>query len=102
VRDRVLQDRSSILVREAQLDDEFKGRMRIVEQEVHTMMAVPLQTQERITGPIYVDSPLVLREFTRDDLGPLTVMANVAAAPSGWPWETYRAKACRRRRWCSG
>jgi serine phosphatase RsbU (regulator of sigma subunit) len=80
VRDRVLQDRSSMLVRDAQLDDAFKGRMSIVEQKVHTMMAVPLQTKERIIGLIYVDSPFVMREFTKDDLSLLTVMANVAAA----------------------
>jgi serine phosphatase RsbU (regulator of sigma subunit) len=80
VRDRVLEDRSSILVRDAQLDDAFKGRMSIVEQKVHTMMAVPLQTKERIIGLIYVDSPFVVREFTKDDLSLLTVMANVAAA----------------------
>ena len=80
VRDRVLRDRSSMLVRDAQLDDAFKGRMSIVEQKVHTMMAVPLQTKERIIGLIYVDSPFVLREFTKDDLSLLTVMANVAAA----------------------
>jgi phosphoserine phosphatase RsbU/P len=79
VRDRVLKERNSILVRDAQLDDAFKGRMSIVEQKVHTMMAVPLQTKERIIGLIYVDSPSVLREFTRDDLSLLTVMANVAA-----------------------
>jgi serine phosphatase RsbU (regulator of sigma subunit) len=53
--------------------------MSIVEQKVHTMMAVPLQTKERIIGLIYVDSPFVLREFTKDDLSLLTVMANVAA-----------------------
>ena len=79
VRDRVLKEKSSILVRDAQLDDAFKGRMSIVEQKVHTMMAVPLQTKERIIGLIYVDSPFVLREFTRDDLSLLTVMANIAA-----------------------
>jgi len=79
VRDRVLNDRSSILVRDAQLDDAFKGRMSIVEQKVHTMMAVPLQTKDRIIGLIYVDSPFILREFTKDDLNLLTVMANVAA-----------------------
>ncbi len=71
--------RSRILVRDAQLDDAFKGRMSIVEQKVHTMMAVPLQTKDRIIGLIYVDSPFVLREFTKDDLSLLTVMANVAA-----------------------
>ncbi len=79
VRDRVLKERSSILVRDAQLDDAFKGRMSIVEQKVHTMMAVPLQTKERIIGLIYLDSPFILREFTKDDLDLLTVMANIAA-----------------------
>jgi len=79
VRDRVLKDKSSILVRDAQLDDDFKGRLSIVEHKVHTMMAVPLETKQRIIGLIYVDSPFVLREFTKDDLSLLTVMANVAA-----------------------
>jgi sigma-B regulation protein RsbU (phosphoserine phosphatase) len=79
VRDRVLNDKASILVRDAQLDDAFKGRMSIVEQKVHTMMAVPLQTKDRIIGLIYVDSPFILREFTKDDLSLLTIMANQAA-----------------------
>src|SRR6185295_17961353 len=79
VRDRIINEKSSVLVRDAQLDDAFKGRMSIVEQKVHTMMAVPLQTKERIIGLIYLDSPFILREFTKDDLSLLTVMANVAA-----------------------
>ena len=79
VRDRVLQEKESILVRDAQMDDAFKARMSIVEQKVHTMMAVPLQTRNDIIGLIYVDSPFILREFTKDDLTLLTVMANVAA-----------------------
>src|SRR5215831_1974905 len=79
VRDRVLKERSSILVRDAQLDDAFKGRMSIVEQKVHTMMAAPLQTKDRIIGLIYLDSPFVLREFTKDDLSLLTLMAAFAA-----------------------
>lgn len=79
VRDRVLKEKCSILVRDAQLDDAFKGQLSIVEQKVHTMMAVPLQTSERIVGLIYVDSPFRLREFTRDDLSLLTIMANQAA-----------------------
>ena len=53
--------------------------MSIVEQKVHTMMAVPLQTKDRTIGLMYLDSPFVLREFTKDDLSLLTVMANVAA-----------------------
>ena len=79
VRDRVLREKTSMLVRNAQLDDAFKERLSIVEQKVHTMMAVPLQTTAEIIGLLYVDSPFILREFTADDLSLLTVMANVAA-----------------------
>src|SRR5260370_29943655 len=53
--------------------------MSIVEKKVHTMMAAPLQTKDRIIGLIYLDSPFVLREFTKDDLSLPTVMANIAA-----------------------
>ena len=53
--------------------------MSIVEQKVRSMIAVPLQTNDRVIGLIYVDSPNAIREFTREDLNLLTVMANVAA-----------------------
>jgi serine phosphatase RsbU (regulator of sigma subunit) len=53
--------------------------MSIVEQQVRSMLAVPLQTNDRVIGLIYLDSPHLIREFTREDLNLLTVMANVAA-----------------------
>lgn len=79
VRDRVLNLKDSVLVRDAQLDAAFRSRHSIVEQKVRTLMAAPLQTGSRIIGLIYVDSPSLVREFTREDLSLLTVMANVAA-----------------------
>ncbi|HVW85967.1 MAG TPA: SpoIIE family protein phosphatase [Bryobacteraceae bacterium] len=79
VRDRVLNSGASVLVRDTSLDDAFRERRSIVEQNIRTLMAVPLQTREQIIGVIYVDSPSLLREFTKDDLSVLTVMANVAA-----------------------
>jgi len=79
VRDRVINEKASMLVRDAQLDDAFRERMSIVEQKVRTLMAVPLQTEKRTIGLIYVDSPNMFRAFTKDDLSLLTVMANVAA-----------------------
>jgi sigma-B regulation protein RsbU (phosphoserine phosphatase) len=78
-RDRVLNTRESVLVRDTQLDDAFRQRQSIVEQRVRTFMAAPLQTKERIIGLIYVDSPSLTRVFTKDDLNLLTVMANTAA-----------------------
>jgi sigma-B regulation protein RsbU (phosphoserine phosphatase) len=79
VRDRVLNSGLSVLVRDTAIDDAFRERRSIVEQRIRTLIAVPLQTREKIIGIIYVDSPSLLREFTKDDLNLLTVMANVAA-----------------------
>ena len=79
VRDRVLRDKKSILVRDAQLDQHLRQHMSIVEQKVRSILAVPLQTNDRVIGLIYLDSPNHIREFSREDLNLLTVMANVAA-----------------------
>ncbi|HUJ23763.1 MAG TPA: SpoIIE family protein phosphatase [Bryobacteraceae bacterium] len=79
VRDKVLNTRVSVLVRDTQLEDAFRQRQSIVEQRVRTFMAAPLQTRDRIIGLIYVDSPSLVRVFTKDDLDLLAVMANTAA-----------------------
>ena len=79
VRDRVLKDKASLLVRDAQLDKGLREHMSIVEQKVHSILAVPLQTNDKVIGLIYLDSPGQLHEFNREDLNLLTVMANVAA-----------------------
>jgi serine phosphatase RsbU (regulator of sigma subunit) len=79
VRDRVMSQKESLLVRDTTLDEAFKQRLSIVEQRVRSMMAVPLQTNDRVIGLIYVDCPHFIREFTKQDLNLLTVMANVAA-----------------------
>ena len=79
VRDRVLNDRASLLVRDTALDEAFKSRDSIVGQQVQSVMAVPLQTNDRVIGLINVDSRSFARPFTPDDLDLLTVLANVAA-----------------------
>jgi len=79
VRDRVIKDKTSLLVRDARLDEAFADRMSIVQQQIRSMLAVPLQTDDRVIGLIYLDSPHFIKEFTKDDLSLLTVMANVAA-----------------------
>jgi serine phosphatase RsbU (regulator of sigma subunit) len=79
VRDRVIKEKASLLVRDAQMDQALREQMSIVEQKVRSMIAVPLQTNDRVIGLIYVDSPHTIREFSREDLNLLTVMANVAA-----------------------
>jgi len=79
VRDRVVKERTSILVRDLAQDKAFREQASIFEQQIHTMMAAPLQTEKRVIGLIYVDSKSMIRQFTTDDLNLLTVLANVAA-----------------------
>lgn len=79
VRDRVMNDRRSLLIRDVRFDEELRERRSIVMQKVHSLMAVPLQTDENVLGLIYVDTPHAWRNFSPEDLNLLTVMANVAA-----------------------
>ena len=78
VRDQVLESKLSVLVRDTTLDEAFRERQSIIASKVRTLMAVPLQARDRVLGLIYVDSPSLQREFTREDLNLLTVMASVA------------------------
>lgn len=79
VRDRVLDQKESLLIADASQDAALRESMTIVQQNVRSLMAVPLQTKDSVIGIIYVDSPDILRPFTPDDLTLLTVMANIAA-----------------------
>lgn len=79
VRDRVLKEKNSVLVRDIQQDQALLQQLSISEQQIHSLMAVPLQTEQDVIGLIYVDSRLFVREFNADDLNLLTVLANVAA-----------------------
>ena len=77
--DRVLRDKESLMVSDAQLDAALRDQHSIVAQRVHSFMAVPLQTGERVIGLIYVDTGDHISPFAQADLDLMTVMANVAA-----------------------
>ncbi len=76
---RVIEKRDSILIADTSLDEMFRESRTIVEQRVRSFIAVPLQTESKVIGLIYVDSPDVIRRFSADDLSLLTVMGNIAA-----------------------
>jgi phosphoserine phosphatase RsbU/P len=77
--DRVLRAKESLMVSDAQLDAALREQQSIVAQRVHSFMAAPLQTGERVIGLIYVDTGDHISPFAQADLDLLTVMANVAA-----------------------
>ncbi len=78
VRNQVLESKLSVLVRDTSLDLAFRERQSIISGKIRTLMAAPLQARDRVLGLIYVDSPSLHREFTKEDLSLLTVMASVA------------------------
>ncbi|HEY3439807.1 MAG TPA: SpoIIE family protein phosphatase [Paludibaculum sp.] len=80
VRDRVLHKRESLLIADLHLDQSLKDSRTLMGQKVRSLMAVPLQTRDKVIGLIYVDSPDEVNVFNTDDLGLLTVLANIAAA----------------------
>ena len=79
VRDLVIKEKRSLLVRDAMADAALAARASIVLSQIRSMMAVPLQTEDRVIGLIYLDSSHFVKEFTKQDLSLLTVMANMAA-----------------------
>ncbi len=79
VRDRVLRDKESMMVADTRLHAEMRESHTIVQQGILSFLAVPLQTQDKVIGLIYVDSQNLLRQFSEEDLTLLTVMANIAA-----------------------
>jgi hypothetical protein len=79
VRDRVMGDKESILILDASRHEVLSSSTTIQRQRVKSLMAVPLQTQERVLGLVYVDSQDEMRFFLHEDLTLLTLMANMAA-----------------------
>jgi hypothetical protein len=87
VRDLVVKERRSLLVQDALSDEVLAGRMSIVQDQVRGILAVPLQTENRVIGLIYLDSPALIQQFTKDDLNVLqswrTLPQSVSNRP-GW------------------
>jgi phosphoserine phosphatase RsbU/P len=79
VQRQVLDERRSVLSTDAQVDERFNTRESVILSGVRSIMAVPLQVGDQVLGMAYVDSPLEVRPFSREDLQVLTTIAGVAA-----------------------
>jgi serine phosphatase RsbU (regulator of sigma subunit) len=79
IRDRVLNNRESLLVRDVGQEEALLLQHSISQQHIHSLMAVPLQTAGEVIGLIYVDSRLFGKTFAENDLILLSVFASVAA-----------------------
>jgi serine phosphatase RsbU (regulator of sigma subunit) len=78
VRDQVMKERVSLIIQDALVDPRWKEQHSIISQGIRSLMAAPLQTDDRVIGMLYLDSG-ESSEFTTEDLELITVMANIAA-----------------------
>jgi serine phosphatase RsbU (regulator of sigma subunit) len=79
VRDKVMRERASLLVQDATADSLLRASQTIVQQNIKSLMAVPLQTESQVIGILYVDTPSLVHPFDAEALNLLTVFANIAA-----------------------
>ena len=76
---RVLGERVSFLIEDAQHDVAFQAQMSIVTQGVRTAMAAPLFDNENVIGLLYADSADSADRYTTDELKAFTLLANCVA-----------------------
>jgi serine phosphatase RsbU (regulator of sigma subunit) len=76
---RVLGERVSFLIEDAQHDAAFQSQMSIVSQGVRTAMAAPLFDNENVIGLLYADSADMHDRYTTDELKAFSLLANCVA-----------------------
>ncbi|MBK9304581.1 MAG: SpoIIE family protein phosphatase [bacterium] len=77
--DRVLGERVSFLIEDAQRDVALQAQMSIVSQGLHTAMAAPLFDNQSVIGLLYADSADTADRYTTDELKAFTLLANCIA-----------------------
>ena len=72
-------DGEPVLMSNASTDQEFGLRESIIRQRITSAMAVPLRTEDRILGSIYVDTRRRDIEFSKEDLELFASLASQSA-----------------------
>jgi signal transduction histidine kinase len=78
VRRTVLAEKKAMLVENALEDERVRGSDAIGAESVRSVVAAPLQSDERVIGLIYLDTREPDGRFSREDLDLLTALASVA------------------------
>lgn len=72
-------DGTPVLLADSSADSQFSGRESIIQQRIASAMCVPLKTENRILGSVYVDTRRVGHKFSQEDL---ELFASMAAQSS--------------------
>lgn len=79
VTDLVLRDRVAVMIPDALAEAPFRGQISVQQQQLRSVLCVPLWSQHDVTGVIYLASSRGPGLFTREHLRVLSHIANLAA-----------------------
>ncbi len=74
-----IQTQLPVLVRNAMVDPRFGEARSVMLLHLRSIMCVPLITQNRVIGAIYVENRTLPERFSEEDLAPLEFFSNQAA-----------------------
>lgn len=75
----VMDERTSLLVTDAQSDPRFREHASIIALKVHSALVAPLFDNERVIGILYADTTDPAARYDEDQLRTFTALANLAA-----------------------
>ena len=76
---RAFRDGEAVLSRNATSDDRFDAGLSIVEQNITSVMCVPLEHQDETFGALYVDTRGTTSAFSQNDLELMVALSRTAA-----------------------
>lgn len=74
--DQVLNERISILSRDAQADDRFSSSESIIATKIRSAICAPMIVADRVIGAVFLDTMNMQKQFTQEDLEFVTIVAS--------------------------
>lgn len=72
-------ENAAILTKDARSDKRFDAKTSIIQEEIRSAMSIPIATQEKTFGVIYLDTKTTTSAFNEDTLRLLTAISNQVA-----------------------
>jgi adenylate cyclase len=74
-----IDEKQAVLIKDTAMDDRFGGAESVIMMEIHSAMCVPLLSDGKVSGYIYVDRQSATHPFDMTQLQALSILALLAA-----------------------
>lgn len=74
--DQVINERISILSRDAQADDRFSSSESIIATKIRSAICAPMIISDKVLGAVFLDTMNMQKQFTQEDLEFVTIVAS--------------------------